>query len=232
MPRKPTYESKIRLLRESIGKTQDHFAAMLGVSTISIKRIESGKLRLSHAMKVRIRIATGVSSYDTETGELLFMNSTPFTKELFDDYQRKSRTRQPGETTAKVKTRHQNSIAAASKKIIALMEAAAYHNRLDTVSFQFEEWLYEILAEHKLVAQFLKSVDKLDMDEFHICELGNIAGRRALEEQKHKAGELHSANQKLVIAYRREAKEARFLIDRYAVKLRRDAPRKPAGARN
>lgn len=232
MPRKPTYESKIRLLREIIGKTQDQFAAMLGVSTISIKRIESGKLRLSHEMRGRIRIATGVSTYKNATGELMFMDSIPFTKKLFDDYQRKSRTRQPGETTAKVKTCDQLSMAAASKRIIALMEAAAYHNRLETVSFQLWEWLYEILAEHKLVGQFLKSADKLDIDELHICELGNIAGRRALEERKNKAGELHSANQKLVMAYQRDPEEARFLIERYAVKLRRDAPRKPGGAGN
>lgn len=205
---------------------------MLGVSTISIKRIESGKLRLSHAMRERIAIATGVSSYKVETGELMFMDRLPFTKELFDDYQRKSRTRQPGETTVKVKTCDQLSIAAASKRIIALMEAAAYHNRLAIVSFQLWEWLYEVLAEHNLVGQFLKSADKLDIDELHICELENIAGRRALEERKNKAGELHSANQKLVMAYRREAEEARFLIDRYAVKLRGDAPRIPAGARN
>lgn len=60
---RPAFQSNesLRRLRSIIGYSQERFAALVGVSTVLIKMVETGRRELSHNLAHRIFMATGAT---------------------------------------------------------------------------------------------------------------------------------------------------------------------------
>jgi transcriptional regulator with XRE-family HTH domain len=86
MPRPSTNPSLLRNLRLTIQFTQSEFALMVGVSAVSIKKIEGGLLALSNQLAFKIMVATGISSAQLmreEGGKLIDAKGKPYSFETF-----------------------------------------------------------------------------------------------------------------------------------------------------
>ena len=86
MPLRPRNTHPIRDIRSILGKTQPQFAALVGTSAITIKRIENGTLALSDKLAARIWAATGAMQIELlqgAKGRALSPGGTPYTLETF-----------------------------------------------------------------------------------------------------------------------------------------------------
>ena len=93
MPRKPTHRHVLRDLRTVLGMTQSKFADMLGVSLITVNRIENGSLNISRKIAVHVHVATGVRAAELmkgKTGKLLYEGGGEYTSASFDHWKRKA----------------------------------------------------------------------------------------------------------------------------------------------
>ena len=86
MPIRPRHSHPLRLIRTILGKTQTQFGLLVGVSAITIKRIENGNLALSDSLAARISAATGALQVELlkgSKGKAQGIDGRPYTLEIF-----------------------------------------------------------------------------------------------------------------------------------------------------
>jgi transcriptional regulator with XRE-family HTH domain len=70
MPRPPTFQSVVRNLRERFKLSQPALASRLGVSAMTIRKIENGSLAISRKFALRLSWATGTKFEDIMANKL------------------------------------------------------------------------------------------------------------------------------------------------------------------
>ena len=87
MPRPPTNIHVLQTARKILGLTQAHLALRVGVATVTIQKIEGGKMRLRRKLANKISIATAVDpqqlieNFDPETPYLVMAHPEKLTRE-------------------------------------------------------------------------------------------------------------------------------------------------------
>jgi transcriptional regulator with XRE-family HTH domain len=81
MSRPPTHYSIVREIRKILGWTQPTLANRIGMTAVTIARIESGSLKASHKAALRIAVTTGVRYPD------ILANKRGVPQTLFGDLQ-------------------------------------------------------------------------------------------------------------------------------------------------
>jgi transcriptional regulator with XRE-family HTH domain len=160
MPRPPKSDHVVRKLRRIIGYTQRRLAAELGVAEVSLKKIENGDLALSHQMKKRLMIATGVDPASLDCKRPVFIGESTYTREMFERHRENSRTRKRTDATAELRDWHKALLRVASQEMDAIMEAAANANKFDMIRYLWELWLQQTIKDLDLSAGFLQAVKK------------------------------------------------------------------------
>ena len=69
MPRKPKFDHPMRRLRETISKTQEEFAQMLGVGKDLVQSIELWRADMSEDVALKVRQQTGCVPFRTQKGK-------------------------------------------------------------------------------------------------------------------------------------------------------------------
>jgi DNA-binding XRE family transcriptional regulator len=150
-------------LRNIIGKTQEQFALMLGVSKDTIVSVENGRNRLTPGLAYRIHVATGVNQLNLleNTGEVwtgdrdrFGRGIKPYTKEDFERWRKSVYGPDPDDPAARERAAEFH-FDATKERIEVLLVAATRQgikgkDRFPAVMQSLEEWLNYVYCEFNL----------------------------------------------------------------------------------
>jgi DNA-binding XRE family transcriptional regulator len=152
----------LKKLRNTIGKSQAQFAAMIGEQCKTIINIENGRTRLDGNMAHKIQAATGVSSWLYMQGKntpMDFGGQTPYVRAHFD-YWKHAHSDNDGKDTPEF-------VELASDTLLLMLQAAKKcgtpKNHLPALKIAFHFWCLESVKNFQLNAsldEILKSERK------------------------------------------------------------------------
>jgi DNA-binding XRE family transcriptional regulator len=85
MPPESQSPTRLKALRELVGVTQAAFAALIGVSVESVKSIETGRLRISENLALKIQGVTGAMMAPPKAGEEIDFTGNDITGARYTD---------------------------------------------------------------------------------------------------------------------------------------------------
>lgn len=168
-------EHPVQTIREIIGKSRPHFALMVGCSHHAIKRLETGKLKVSEKMAKQIFRATACDPGELLKGfcgESLNLNGLPYTKEWYDDYLKQ--IKQPKEKEWRRKGRE-----ATLGWLELLLTIADEKEKLAAVRGSLMDWMNQARDEFGLGAAIdreLKTRKTKRREEYTVTTLRRVPG--------------------------------------------------------
>jgi transcriptional regulator with XRE-family HTH domain len=168
----------VRFVRETLGKSQEQFAALVGVSKDAVVNWENGRTGLSAANAQRIRMATGADTPSLLKGNGLVMDDTglPYAKAYFDKWTKHLFS--TDEATAKRLCQQ----AAESVELLYMaagMKDSRNKDRLPAFHAAMLEWLNQAYKDFALGPQVKSILEKRKHSTSHTMTYGQWREDRA-----------------------------------------------------
>ncbi len=142
MPKKPRFIHPVRHVRTCLGYTQAAFAKLLGRSTITIQRVENGRLPLSQKLADIIMETTGANPTALLKGQALDLDGEQFTKESSGRYKAMV-------SFVDTKNHHRNLLCSWIELLLIASERAG-QNKSNSVVVTITEFLRKLAIDFNL----------------------------------------------------------------------------------
>jgi transcriptional regulator with XRE-family HTH domain len=123
MPKEPSHPSVLRSVRKILNLSQPRLAQLVGVETVTIRKIEGGKLKLPPKLATRIAAATGANplqlleNFEPETPYLALAHPEKLTLE---NYKQRTKPKLDDDSTLAIIDGEVNMLAGNMYKMLTL----------------------------------------------------------------------------------------------------------------
>ena len=181
MPIPPKFIHPLRTVRAAMGKkSQAALASLVGVSAVTIKKIEQGDLEMSMSLSMRIMAATGANplSVRDKNGTPKDIWGDPYDADSFLAYLRSNVGKASG-TDFEDEKYYQDTLFRMSCQLEWIVQAAAQRRRLPAIEFAWQAWLYQASSDFHLLETFLKLASEIGENDILFEQLKISAAERA-----------------------------------------------------
>src|SRR4051812_27029265 len=162
MPRRSTFQSPVRFVREAAGLTQTEFAERIGISKFHLQDLELGTRRVTDRVAATIALRWGLDpkSLIGERGRPAFDNGAEITKIASDDQVRAYFRTFPNTRYAQLNAAVPKAIDGLTARIRSVFDAAAFQHSALPLYADFRRWLIDAEARLRTPDEPVASQDR------------------------------------------------------------------------
>ena len=149
MPKIPTNPHPLYQVRKILGWTQQDLADKCGVAAVTIRKIESRKLKPGRELLGRMMWATGIDP-ESLSGKVPTFLGQPYTAEMGNAHIAGCQTRKPGRDVDLSEEVLQQAFGDFPAVFFRVLITAMEKNALMVVKWSFVEWAADTVCEFKL----------------------------------------------------------------------------------